>query len=217
MKWIGLLINLVICFTLFASGQLEIARLHYDGGGDWYNDPDIIPNIANYLNRTIQGNFSINQAVVRPFETEIFDYPFLFMTGHGNVHFSERDLRNLRTYLERGGFLYIDDDYGMDEAIRREIKKLFPEQDLVELPPNHEIFHSYYSFPEGIPKIHKHDEKRPQAFAIFADDGRMKLLYTYETNISDGWTEAHNNPPDIQEKAFRFGANLFYYLMTNGL
>ncbi len=142
MKWISLLLFLIFFSGLAASGQTELARLHYDGGGDWYNDQDIIPNLAAFLNRTIHTDFSHNQAVVRPFESSIFDYPFIFMTGHGNVHFSDRDIRNLREYLERGGFLYIDDDYGMDESIRRELKKLFPEKEMIELPPNHEIFHS---------------------------------------------------------------------------
>jgi hypothetical protein len=207
----------MICCALFASGQLVIARMHYDGGGDWYNDPDTIPNIAAYINKTLSTNFSIEQAVIKPSDPTIFDYPFIFITGHGNVHFSEREIQNLRAYLERGGFLYIDDDYGMDEPIRREISRLFSDRDLVELPPNHEIFHSYFSFPKGIPKIHEHDGKRPLAFAIFSNEGRMQVLYTYETNISDGWSDAHDNSPELQEKAFQFGANIIYYLMTNGL
>ena len=192
----------------------QLARLHYDGGGDWYNDPDTLPNIAKYLNKTIQTDFSEEQTIVKPAENKIFDYPFIYMTGHGNISFSKRDAENLRKYLLRGGFLYADDDYGMDSYFRREIKKVFPEKQLIELPANHEIFHCFFDFPKGIPKIHKHNDKRPQAFAIFDENGRMMLLYTYETNISDGWTTAHNDPPAIREKALKMGANIFYYLMS---
>ncbi len=207
---------MIMMITLLAaSDKPQLARLHYDGGGDWYNDPDIIPNITNYINHTIGSDFSETQAVVKPSDQRIYDYPFIFMTGHGNIAFSERDINNLRRYLLRGGFLYADDDYGMDEAFRREIKKVFPERDLIELPADHEIFHCFFSFPNGIPKIHEHDGKRPQAFGIFDDHGRMMVFYTYETNISDGWSDAHDNPPEIRDKAFRMGANLFYYLLTN--
>lgn len=207
---------MIMMITLLAaSDKPQLARLHYDGGGDWYNDPDIIPNITNYINNILGSDFSETQAVVKPSDQRIHDYPFIFMTGHGNITFSERDINNLRRYLLRGGFLYADDDYGMDEAFRREIKKVFPERDLIELPADHEIFHCFFSFPNGIPKIHEHDGKRPQAFGIFDDHGRMMVFYTYETNISDGWSDAHDNPPEISEKAFRMGANLFYYLLTN--
>lgn len=192
----------------------QLARLHYDGGGDWYNDPDTLPNLVRHVNSELNTNFSTVQAVVRPSDANLFDYPFIYMTGHGNISFSDRDARNLREYLLKGGFLYADDDYGMDEAFRREIKKVFPDRELTELPPSHEIFHCYYSFPQGIPKIHEHDGKRPQAFGIFDDTGRMMVLYTYETNVSDGWTEAHDNPPEVREEAFRMGTNMLYYIMT---
>lgn len=214
-KYINIVIMIMFITLLAASDKPQLARLHYDGGGDWYNDPDIIPNITNYINRTIGSDFSETQAVVKPSDQRIYDHPFIFMTGHGNIAFSERDINNLRRYLLRGGFLYADDDYGMDEAFRREIKKVFPERDLIELPADHEIFHCFYSFPNGIPKIHEHDGKRPQAFAIFDDHGRMMVFYTYETNISDGWSDAHDNPPEIRDKAFRMGANLFYYMLIN--
>ena len=199
---------------LLAFGKAQLARLHYSGGGDWYNDSDTLPNLVVYLNKTINTDFSIDQAVVKPSETKLYDYPFLFMTGHGNIKFSEQDVENLRQYLMRGGFLYADDDYGMNEAFQREIKKVFPEKDLIELPPNHEIFHCFFNFNNGLPKIHKHDEKRPQAFAIFDDHGRMMVLFTYESNISDGWSNAHDDPTEIKEEAFKMGANIFYYLMA---
>ncbi len=200
--------------ALLAVEKPQLARLHYSGGGDWYNDSDTLPNLVVYLNKTINTDFSIDQAVVKPSETKLYDYPFLFMTGHGNIKFSEQDVENLRQYLMRGGFLYADDDYGMNEAFQREIKKVFPEKDLIELPPNHEIFHSFFNFHNGLPKIHKHDEKRPQAFAIFDDHGRMMVLFTYESNISDGWSNAHDDPAEIKEEAFKMGANIFFYLMA---
>lgn len=209
-----LFIFLLILVNLSADNRHQLARLHYDGGGDWYNDPDTLPNLVKYINDNIRTNFSPIQAVVRPNEPNLFDYPFIFMTGHGNISFSEQDARQLREYLMRGGFLYADDDYGMDEAFRREIKKVFPDREMIELPANHELFNCFYEFPQGIPKIHEHDGKRPQAFAIFDDYGRMMVLYTYETNVSDGWTDAHDNPPEIRRDAFRMGANMLYYIIT---
>lgn len=214
---IFLIVSILIVISDAAYPQSELpqlARLHYDGGGDWYNDPDTLPNLVEFLNRTIKTNFSSVQAVVRPSEANLFDYPFIFMTGHGNVSFSEREAKNLREYLLKGGFLYADDDYGMDPSFRREIRRVFPDREFVELPANHEIFHSFYSFSEGLPKIHEHDGKRPQAFAVFDDTGRLMVLYTYESNISDAWTAAHDNPPEVREEAFRMGANMMYYIMT---
>ncbi len=199
---------------MLLSGSNQIARLHYDGGGDWYNDTDAIPNLVRYLNETISTKFSIEEASVKPSDAKLFEYPFLFLTGHGTISFNEKDIENLRNYLMRGGFLYADDDYGMDESFRREIQKIFPEKKMIELPSNHEIFHAYFSFGKGLPKIHKHNDKRPQAFAIFDNNGRIMVLYTYESNISDGWSNAHNDSPKIKKTAFQMGANIFYYLMT---
>ncbi|MBW6515994.1 MAG: DUF4159 domain-containing protein [Candidatus Cloacimonetes bacterium] len=210
--FVGVLILSNLVFALTEMPQL--ARLHYDGGGDWYNDPDALPNLVRYVNNTLNTNFSTVQAVVRPSDANLFDYPFIFMTGHGNITFSDREARNLRDYLLKGGFLYADDDYGMDEAFRREIRKVFPDRDMIELPANHPLFHCYFSFSQGIPKIHEHDGKRPQAFGIFDDTGRLMVLYTYETNISDGWSDAHDNPPEVSEEAFKMGTNMLYYIMT---
>ena len=210
-----ILILLLFSLMLTALEQPEIARLHYSGGGDWYNDTDTIGNIAEYLNRTIHSNFSLQEAVIKPSESKLFNFPFIFMTGHGNIRFSEKDVQNLRQYLVRGGFLYADDDYGMDASFRKEIRKVFPEKELVELPADHELFHCFFKFDKGIPKIHKHDDKRPQAFAVFDDFGRIMILYTFETNISDGWSNAHDDPQIIKEQAFQMGANIFYYAFTN--
>lgn len=203
---------------LFAVGREKplLARLHYDGGGDWYNDPDMLPNLAQFVNRQLGTDFASDQAVVKPDADNLFDYPFVFMTGHGNVVFSDSEIDNIRRWFEHGGFLYVDDDYGMDESFRREIKRIFPDRSLTELPATHPIFHCFYGFPEGLPKIHEHDGNRPQALAIFDDTGRMMVLYTYESNISDGWASPriHDNPPEVRQKALQMGANILYYLIA---
>ena len=215
---IMLIAGLFFIVGLLASGNIrkdQIARLHYDGGGDWYNDQDMIPNVVEVLNQELSTDFALEEAVVMPGESRLFDYPFVIMTGHGNISFTEKEAQNLRTWLMRGGFLYADDDYGMDESFRREIKKVFPEKELVELPADHEIFHVYYKL-AGIPKIHKHDDKRPRIYAIYDDSGRIMVIYTYETNITDGWSEAHNDPQNIRQQSFQMGVNIFYYILTKG-
>ena len=216
MKKILIIIIVLVISTLNAhEGKHQLARLHYKGGGDWYNDQDTIPNIAEYLNRTLNTKFSKIQAIVSPDDPKLFDFPFVFMTGHGTVNFNNKEAENIRTYLERGGFLYVDDDYGLNKTFQHEIKKIFPEKDLVELPASHQLFHCYFDFPNGLPKIHKHEDERPQAFGIFDENGRLMLLYTYESNITDGWSNVHDDPENLKEMAFQFGANLFYYIMTN--
>ncbi len=205
---------LLLAGWLLIAAQPQLARLHYDGGGDWYNDRDILPNIAHKLNATLHTDFSADQAVVKPGDSNIFDYPVIFMTGHGNVIFNQRERENLRRYLANGGFLYIDDDYGMDASIRRELALLYPEYQLVELPAQHPLFHCYYTFSKGTPKIHKHNDKRPQTLAILDNTGRILVLYTYETNISDGWSNAHDDPDSIKDAAFKMGVNIFYYLLA---
>ncbi len=199
--------------NIFRSG---FARLQYDGGGDWYNDPEVLPNLAKYVNRALSTNFPIDQSVVRASEPRLFDFPFVYITGHGNIRWSDREIENLRLWMLRGGFLYADDDYGMDASFRREIKRVFPEYELIELSAEHRLFNCFYDFSAGLPKIHEHDDKPPQAFAIFDENGRMMVLYTYETNISDGWADpsTHNNPEEIRELAFQFGTNIVYYLLT---
>ncbi|MCK5050992.1 MAG: DUF4159 domain-containing protein [Candidatus Cloacimonetes bacterium] len=214
-KILIIIIVLVLSILNSLESEYQIARLHYQGGGDWYNDQDTIPNIAEYLNNTLNTKFSRIQAIVSPDDPKLFEYPFIFMTGHGTVNFSNKEAENIRTYLDRGGFLYVDDDYGLDKTFQHEINKIFPDKDLVELPASHELFHCYFDFPNGLPKIHKHDDKRPQAFGIFDVDGRLMLLYTYESNISDGWSNVHDDPENLRELAFQFGVNLFYYIMTN--
>jgi hypothetical protein len=210
----------IILFGLLAVSSFgisqEIALLKYSGGGDWYANPTALPNLIKYSNRTIATKISQKPATVEPGSPDLLSYPFVHMTGHGNVVFNDSEISNLRNYMTSGGFLHIDDNYGMDEYIRREIKRIFPNNDLVEIPANHAIFQKPNPFPAGIPKIHEHDGKRPQAFGIFIE-GRLVLLYTYETDLGDGWEdpEVHNDPAPVREKALKMGANILFYIFNN--
>lgn len=194
----------------------EIALLKYNGGGDWYGNPTALPNLIKFCNQNINTKITAKPATVEPGSPDLLSYPFIHMTGHGNVVFSDSEMINLRNYLTSGGFLHIDDNYGMDEYIRKELKKVFPNNALVEIPANHAVFQKPYSFPAGIPKIHEHDNKRPQAFGIFIEN-RLALLYTYETDLGDGWEDAevHNDPKEVREKALKMGANIINYIFTN--
>jgi hypothetical protein len=210
-----------LCLLFFLSFHLnafsqEIALLKYNGGGDWYANPTSLPNLIKYSNQTINTRIKQKPATVEPASPDIFGYPFVHMTGHGNVVFSDAEIINLRNYMLSGGFLHIDDNYGMDEYIRREIKRIFPNNQLVELPANHAIFQKPNVFSGGLPKIHEHDGKRPQAFGIF-EGNRLVLLYTYETDLGDGWEdqEVHNNPKEVREKALKMGANILNYIFNN--
>jgi len=197
-----------------AHAQLQIARLKYAGGGDWYNDPDAIPNLAKEVNARTNIRVSTDEAQVSLLDEKLYQYPFLFMTGHGNVSFSEEEVKRLRHFLETGGFLYADDDYGMDAAFRRELARVFPNSQLVELGFDHPVYHQVYAFPSGLPKIHEHEEGPPQGYGLFVG-GRMVVFYTFNTNISDGWTAAHQDPPEVREQAFRVGVNVISYFLTN--
>lgn len=209
------LIFILLAFSTAVSAQ-KVGLLKYDGGGDWYSNPTALPNLIKFCNRNINTGLNMKPATVDPGSPDLFDYPFVHMTGHGNVVFSDAEIKNLRNYLEGGGFLHIDDNYGMDQYIRREIKRIFPDNPLVEIPANHQVFQKPYSFPGGIPKIHEHDGKRPQAFGIFVEK-RLVLMYTYETDLGDGWEdpEVHNDPAEVREKALRMGANIIHYAFNN--
>ena len=198
------------------SFSQEIALLKYSGGGDWYSNPTSLPNLIKYCNQNINTKINPKNAIVTPSSPDIFSYPYVHATGHGNVVFSPSDVENLRNYMTSGGFLHIDDNYGMNEYIRNEITKLFPNNALVEITANHPIFQKPNLFPAGIPKIHEHDGKRPQAFGIFIDN-RLVLLYTYETDLGDGWEDAdvHNDPLEVREKALKMGANILNYIFNN--
>lgn len=213
-----LILLLMLLSGLPILARTSLARLQYDGGGDWYNDPEVLPNLAKYANLTLSTDFPVDQETVKASEAKLYDYPFVYLTGHGNIRFTDRELDNLRNWMLRGGFLYADDDYGMDESFRREIKRVFPERELVELGPDFPLYSCFYSFSK-LPKIHEHDGKAPRAYGLFDDSGRLMLLYTYESNISDGWAdpETHKDPPEIREQAFRFGVNIIYYISTHSL
>lgn len=204
-----------ILFSLLTFGQ-DLAIVKYKGGGDWYSNPTSLPNLIAFCNSNINTKMNIKPETVEVGSLDIFQYPLLHMTGHGNVFFSEEDAENLRNYLISGGFLHIDDNYGMEPYITKELKKVFPESDLIEIPKTHEIFNTAYKFPEGLPKIHEHDGKRPQAFGIFYEN-RLVLLFTFECDLGDGWEdpEVHNDPQEVREKALKMGANIVKYAFEN--
>ena len=206
---------LLVLFSIQAFSQ-EIALMKYSGGGDWYANPTSLPNLIKYCNATIKTQIKLQPATVEPSSPDLFSYPFVHMTGHGNVVFSDSDLSNLKNYLAAGGFLHIDDNYGMDQYVRKEIKQIFPNNDLVEIPASHLIFQKPNPFPNGLPKIHEHDGKRPQAFGIFLAN-KLVLLYTYECDLGDGWEDAevNNDPKEIREKALKMGANIINYIFNN--
>ncbi|MGE5447245.1 MAG: DUF4159 domain-containing protein, partial [Bacteroidales bacterium] len=200
-----LYILLLILFPVFVIGQgttVKIAVMKYDGGGDWYSNPTSVPNLIAFCNENLKTNIDPQPGVVEPGSPEIFNYAYVDLTGHGNVVFSESDAANLRTYLESGGFLQISDNYGLDQFIRREMKKVFPELDFIELPFSHPIYSQKYQFPNGLPKIHEHDGKPAQGFGLIYK-GRLVCFYNYECDLGDGWEDrsVHNDPEDVRQKA----------------
>ena len=213
-------ILLVLLFANISVSQVQtgvqIARLKYSGGGDWYNDPGSEQNLLRFVSQRTNVPVNLTSSFAEVGSSDILSFPFLFMTGHGNINFTDQEVDNLRSYLENGGFLYVDDDYGLNKSFRREIKKIFPDKDLQEIPFDYGLYHCFYDFNSGPPKIHEHDNKPPQGFGIFLN-GRLVLLYTYESNPSDGWAdpEVHNDPPEIREKALEFGTNLIIWALTD--
>ncbi len=198
------------------SSAFKIARLKYSGGGDWYNDPSAEVNLLTFIKQNTGLDVDARYEFVDIGSENFFSYPFVFITGHGNITFNENEVRRLRTYLENGGFLYADDDYGMDKAFRREMKKVFPVQEMVELPFSHGIYHVQFDFSNGPPKFHEHDGKPAQGFGLF-HNGRLVVYYTYETNPSDGWAdpEIHKDPESKRQESFRFGTNIVIWSLTN--
>ena len=210
------ILQLLFIFSITICTSQEVAVLKYGGGGDWYGNPTALPNLVRFCNEQVNTAIATQTETVDPGSIDIFDYAFLHMTGHGNVFFSAEEAENLRNYLMSGGFLHIDDNYGMDEYLRKELVKIFPDKELTELPGNHPIFTYHFKFPQGLPKIHEHDNARPQAFGIF-NEGRLLLLYTFESDLGDGWEdqEIHNDPPDVRLKALQMGANIVKYAFEN--
>jgi hypothetical protein len=196
---------------------MTVGRLHYDGGGDWYANPSSLPNLLQAIRTRTTLRVATQEQVVTLSDDDLWTVPYLHMTGHGNVRFSDRDLATLRRWLLQGGFLHASDNYGMDASIRRELKRLFPDHDLVEVPHDHPIYHLVYDFPKGLPKIHEHDGKPAQGFGIFLN-GRLAVFYDYQCDLGDGWEdfEVHHDPPEKHEAALRMGVNLFAYAVGYG-
>ncbi len=217
MKYIKLILLVLIAsiglVSFSPAPSLKLALLKYNGGGDWYANPSALINLSAFCNKFLNTNFDLNYGTVEVGSSEIYNYPFLHMTGHGNVVFSDQEAENLRNYLIAGGFLHIDDNYGMDPFIRPAIKKVFPELELVVLPFNHEIYHQKYDFDNGLPKIHKHDDKPSVGYGIIYE-GRLVCFYSYECDLGDGWEdkEVHRDPEETRIKALRMGANLIQYV-----
>lgn len=202
--------------AVLSPDPIRIARLKYDGGGDWYNDPSAEVNLLRYAATSAGIVADPQYRYVDARSDELFSYPMLFITGHGNIILSDEEAEKLRDYVERGGFIFADDDYGMDASFRNAAKKIFPDRELVELAPSHPLFSYFYKFPGGLPKTHEHDGKPPQAFAIYIGE-RMGLLYTYESNPSDGWVDAsvHKTPEEKRQEALKFGTNLLLWVITH--
>ncbi|MFD0766609.1 DUF4159 domain-containing protein [Mucilaginibacter lutimaris] len=214
--FIAAVIAMMFCISSFTAPSYKMGRLKYNGGGDWYGDRTALVNLIKFCNNNLKTNFQPEEEVVEVGSEQIYNYPFVFMTGHGNVIFSDQEARNLRKYLTGGGFLHIDDNYGFDKFIRPQMKKVFPELDFVELPTNYAIYHQKYSFPNGLPKIHEHDGKRPQGFGLIYK-GRLVCFYSYECDLGNGWEDYGTYAGDSQEarlKALRMGANLIQYIFT---
>jgi hypothetical protein len=220
LRWLGAaVLAAALVLPMSAARQaprLTIARLQYDGGGDWYANPSSIPNLLAAIRERTALPVEAGEARVTLMDDRLWDYPFLHMTGHGNVKFSHEEVKRLREYLERGGFLHADDNYGLDESFRREIKRVFPDRELVDVPLSHPIYHVVYDFPKGIPKVHEHDGKPARGFGIFLGD-RLAVYYSYSSDLGNGWedTATYHDPPALHEAALRMGVNLFVYAVTS--
>ncbi|MGB0862672.1 MAG: DUF4159 domain-containing protein [Saprospiraceae bacterium] len=219
MKKIFLLLIVAFAVTSFKmsneSVSLKLALLKYSGGGDWYSNPTALPNLAKFCNDNLKTNIDPDYGTVEVGSVELFNYPFLHMTGHGNVVFSDGEAENLRNYLLAGGFLHIDDNFGMDPYVRVAMKKVFPELDFIELPFGHEIYNQKFEFTNGLPKIHKHKDRPAQGFGLIWE-GRLVCFYSYECDLGDGWEDAsvHKDPEELRQKALRMGANLIQYAFS---
>jgi hypothetical protein len=219
-------LRLVCAFLLCASplvsqgiqdARMTIARVQYEGGGDWYANPSSLPNLLDAIRERTELPVAEREKVTQLVSPALWDVPYLYMTGHGNVHFSAEETGNLRLFLENGGFLHADDNYGMDESFRREIAKVFPDRPLVEVPLEHPVYHIVYEMPQGVPKVHEHDGLPAQAFGIFLED-RLAVYYTFQADLGDGWEDpdVHGDPESVREQALRMGVNLFVYAVAVG-
>ena len=206
----------ILLLTNIILGQeFSIARVNYGGGGDWYCDPSSIPNILSYLTKNTSIEAAHDEYRIKLTTKEMRGHPYLYMTGHGNIRFTDEEIIDLREYLLGGGFLHTDDNYGLNTSFRREMKRVFPDRDFVELPHNHAVFHSYFDMPNGLPKIHEHDGKPPQLFALYNED-RIMVIYSFESDLGDGWEDGrvHNDPEDIRQSALEMGTNIILYALS---
>ena len=206
----------ILLLTNIILGQeFSIARVNYGGGGDWYCDPSSIPNILSYLTKNTSIKAARDEYRIKLTTKEMRGHPYLYMTGHGNIRFTDEEIIDLREYLLGGGFLHTDDNYGLNTSFRREMKRVFPDRDFVELPHDHAVFHSYFDMPNGLPKIHEHDGKPPQLFALYNED-RIMVIYSFESDLGDGWEdeEVHNDPPELRTAALQMGVNIIYFALT---
>ena len=206
---------ILLVTNIILGQEFSIARVNYGGGGDWYCDPSSIPNILNYLTKNTSIKADHDEYRIKLTTKELRGHPYLYMTGHGNIRFTDEEIIELREYLMGGGFLHTDDNYGLNTSFRREMKRVFPDRDFVELPHDHAVFHSYFDMPNGLPKIHEHDGKPPQLFALYNED-RIMVIYSYESDLGDGWEdeEVHNNPPELRVAALQMGVNIIYFALT---
>ena len=206
---------ILLVANIILGQEFSIARVNYGGGGDWYCDPSSIPNILSYLTKNTSIKASHDEYRIKLTTKELRGHPYLYMTGHGNIRFTDEEIIQLREYLMGGGFLHTDDNYGLNTSFRREMKRVFPDRDFVELPHDHAVFHSYFDMPNGLPKIHEHDGKPPQLFALYNED-RIMVIYSYESDLGDGWEdeEVHNDPPELRVAALQMGVNIIYFALT---
>ena len=206
---------LIFVFNIVFAQKFSIARIHYGGGGDWYSDPSSIPNLLDFLDKNTSISVDSEEIRIKLTDSDASFYPYLYLTGHGNIRFTNEEIIILRSMLINGAFLHADDNYGMDKSFRRELKRQFPNKDLVSLPNDHPIFSSYYMIESGLPKIHEHDNMPPQALGLF-EKNRLILLYTYESDLGDGWEDesVHKHPWEIREKALKMGTNIIHYVLT---
>ena len=206
---------ILLVTNIILGQEFSIARVNYGGGGDWYCDPSSIPNLLNYLTKNTLIKAAHGEYRIKLTAKELRGHPYLYMTGHGNVRFTDEEIIQLREYLMGGGFLHADDNYGMDKSFRREMKRVFPEKDWVELPLDHPIFNIYFEFPNGLPKVHEHENNRPQALGLF-NEGNLMVLYTFESDLGDGWEDpkVHNDPEDIRQSALEMGTNIILYALS---
>jgi len=206
---------ILLVTNIILGQEFSIARVNYGGGGDWYCDPSSIPNLLSYLTKNTSIKAAHDEYRIKLTTKELRGHPYLYMTGHGNIRFTDEEIIELREYLMGGGFLHTDDNYGLNTSFRREMKRVFPDRDFIELPHDHAVFHSYFDMPNGLPKIHEHDGKPPQLFALYNED-RIMVIYSFESDLGDGWEdeEVHNDPPELRTAALQMGVNIIYFALT---